>query len=478
MPRRRARIAALAAAALTAALLPSVQAAQAAPDRRIGSDSGGDSYFPRDGNGGYDVEHYDLKVTYRPGSDKLAGRARITLVPSEDLYGFHLDLALVADSVKVDGERAKFSKPHPHELRVVPATSLAEGRPVTVDVRYHGRPARTRTTGVSPFIWHRAEAMAMGEPQIGPWWFPGNETPSDKATYDIALRVPKGKQAISNGELLERKRSKHWTTWRWEMTDPMTTYLAFFAAGRFQVVRETAAGRPAVYAVSRQLSKSARQKSLKLLRTTPGVVDWLEEQFGPYPYRSIGGVITGVPVWFALENQSRPTYPYVGGPSRGAVSLVVHEQAHQWFGNDVTLERWSDIWLHEGFASYAEWLYAEHKWGRSTDRKLRAEYDAIPAGDRFWRVRVGDPGAARVFDDAIYVRGAMAIAALRNVVGSEALEEILRTWLQDHAGGNATGTEFRALAEEISGVELDDFFREWLDDRDRPARTRANGLAR
>jgi len=315
----------------------------------------------------------------------------------------------------------------------------------------------------------------MGEPQIGPWWFAANETPTDKATYDITLRVPRGQQAISNGELLSRRSQGDWTTWRWEMTDPMTTYLAFFAAGRFEVEKGTADGRPYVYAVSRLLGDSARDDAFRLLQRTPGIVAWLEEQFGPYPYRSVGGVVTGLrEVGFALENQSRPTYPYVGGPDPGSVALVVHEQAHQWFGNDVTLRRWSDTWVHEGFATYAEWLYADQHGGPTLGETLQNEYESY--GSEFWQVQVSDPGPAHIWSQAVYRRGGMMLAALRNRIGAAAHETLLREWISRHHESNATGADFRALAEEISGQDLDTFFTEWLDDTDRPARSAANGV--
>lgn len=440
----------------------------------VGSRSGGDPYFPLDGNGGYDVAHYSVKNTYVPADDRLTGRTRIRAVASHDLSGFHLDLALTPDAVLVDGRAARFGKPNRHELRVTPRSPLARGETFTVVVRYHGRPGDTRAAGLEPFFAGRGEAMAIGEPQIGPWWFACNETPTDKATYDISLRVPRGQQAISNGELVGKRSRGDWTTWRWEMTDPMTTYLAFFAAGRFELERDTVDGRPVVYAVSRLLGDTARERSFQLLRGTPAIVAWLEEQFGAYPYRSIGGVVTGLPVGFALENQSRPTYPYVGGPEAGTVALVVHEQAHQWFGNDVTLRRWKDTWVHEGFATYAEWLYAEEHGGDTVGETLASEYEAYPSG--FWEVQVSDPGPDDMWDQAVYKRGGMMLAALRNLIGEDAHAELLRAWVVRHHDGNATGTAFRTLAEEVSGEQLDAFFAEWLDDTDRPERSTANGL--
>ncbi len=442
-----------------------------------GSDSGGDPYFPLDGNGGYQVEHYTIRDDYRPGTDRLRGTTVLEARATADLSAFHLDLALTADSVRVDGEPARFAKPNRHELRVVPAATVGAGDAFRVVVRYHGRPASVVAAGQSPFSWTRGEGVAVGQPQMGPWWFAANETPADKATYDIVLRVPRGQEALSNGELVSRQAAGDWTRWTWRMSQPMATYLAFFAAGQFRVEQTTAAGRPVVYGVSEQLGGTARAEALALMRRTPTVVSWLESEFGPYPFTSVGGVVVAAPLGYLLETQSRPVYPYIGGTTAGNVSLVVHEQAHQWFGDDVAVTRWRDIWLNEGFATYAEWAWAEHLGTRTVDARLRREYDGRPASGSFWKLQVSNPGPARMFDDAVYQRGAMTLAALRNRVGDAAFTTIARTWVSRNARGHGTDAEFRALAEELSGEELSAFFAEWLDDTDRPADTEENGLA-
>ncbi len=445
-----------------------------------GSDSGGDPYFPLDGNGGYEVVHYRIADDYRPGADRLTGTTVIRARARQDLRAFHLDLALTADRVRVNGAAASFSKPDRHELRVVPARMVPAGETFRVVVAYHGRPGSVVAAGQSPFSHTdegSGEGAAVGQPQMGPWWFAANETPADKATYDIVLRVPRGQEALSNGELVSREPVGDWTRWTWRMTEPMTTYLAFFAAGQFRTETTTVAGRQYRYGVSELLGGTGRAEALALLRETPEVVSWLETTFGPYPFTSSGGVVVGAPLEYLLETQGRPVYPSIGGRTPSNVSLVVHEQAHQWFGNDVAVRRWRDIWLNEGFATYAEWAWAEHLGTRSVDSRLRKEYDVHPASAGFWDLQISDPGAARMFSPIIYVRGAMTLAALRNRVGAVSFATIARTWVERNAGAHGTDAEFRALAEEISGQDLDSFFAHWLDDTERPARTQENGLA-
>ena len=391
------------------------------------------------------------------------------------LRSLSVDLVLTPDWVEVDGQPAGFDKPNRHELRVVPAVALGAGSDFTLQVGYHGKPSAIEATGVRPFLWSRGEAAAIGEPQIGPWWFAANETPADKASYDVTLRVPRGQQAVSNGGLVRRVVGDRWTTWQWRQDEPIVTYLAFFTAGRFELRRSVVDGRPTVYAVSRQLTSGQRDRSFRLLARTPAVTRWLESWLGDYPYAHLGGVVHAMAADFALENAARPTYPYVGGPTRYNVSLVVHEMAHQWFGNDVSLQRWRDIWLNEGLASYAEWRYAEQKWGDEVHSRLLETWGA-PWGSSFWQVRLSDPGVADLFAHAVYERGAMTVAALRCRIGEVDLDTVLTRWLAERAGGHGTDPEFRALAEEVSGEQLDGFFGAWLDTTAKPARSVANGL--
>ena len=175
---------------------------------------------------------------------------------------------------------------------------------------------------------------------------------------------------------------------------------------------------------------------------------------------------------FALETQTRPVYSKLfwglPGAARNGDGVVVHELAHQWFGDDVAVERWKDIWLNEGFATYTEWLWSEHE-GEGTPQEIfQATYDAIPADDPFWHVKVADPGVENLFDDQSYVRGSMTVQALRNEVGDADFFEIVRQWAASQSGGNATTEEFMALAEQVSGEDLDDLFDVWLFTAEKP----------
>ena len=178
---------------------------------------------------------------------------------------------------------------------------------------------------------------------------------------------------------------------------------------------------------------------------------------------------------FALENQSRPTYPYLGN-SNYARSTVVHELAHQWFGNDVSVNRWRDIWLNEGFATWAEWKYIEAHGGRSAQKTLLSRYSGYMRSDSLWNLTIGDPGPKRLFAYPVYERGAMTLQALRHRIGNADFKQLLRTWVRERSEGTGRIGQFRQLAEEISGKQLDGFFKAWLFTGEKPAKTKANGL--
>jgi aminopeptidase N len=436
----------------------------------------GDPYFPHYGNRGYDVRHYDVADRFDPRSGKLSGRTKITAVATADRKRISLDLVLTPLAVRVDGTRATFHQVRGRKVVVRPKHRLAVGDTFRVKVRYRGVPERIVRGDLAPWFSGGGEAMAIGEPEICAWWFACNDHPRDKATYDISLRVPKGRQAISNGVLLSRTTASGHTTWRWRMAQPMASYLAFFAVGRFRVERTSAGGLPVLYAVSKRLTRGEQKTELRLLRRTPEVVQWLADRFGPYPFQAMGGVITSLYTGFALENQSRPVYPYLGDNGEGR-SIVVHELAHQWFGDSVSVEDWRDIWLNEGFATYAEWLYRAGHGGRSVAQQLQDAYDSRPASHQFWRLKIGNPGGKQVFAIPVYDRGAMTLAALANRIGADNLATVLREWVAKHRYGNADIAEFVALAQAESGQDLRSFFTAWLYTAGKPAATAANGLA-
>lgn len=435
-----------------------------APPAVPGAPGIGDPYFPNAGNGGYDVRRYDIDLHYHPPSDRLTGRTTITATVTRNLSRFNLDLALPATAVQVDGARAAHTQSD-GELVVTPDRPLRSGDTTTVRVDYSGVPSQTRLDGETPWVRTDTGAVAVGQPEIAAWWFPANDHPVDKAAVAVTVTVPRGVEALANGRLLAGPEptagGQH--RWRWRADTPMSPYLAFVAIGQYTLVqRDTPAG-PFLAGYAVGLDPTLAEAARRSIGQTPQVVEFLSGLFGEYPFAQLGGVVPDAPnLPFALETQTRPVYSpafFVLGPD---VGVVVHELAHQWFGDSVGVRRWRDIWLNEGFATYAQWLYSERTGGDSAQQIADRYYDAIPADSSFWQVPPGDPGADRLLHRAVYVRGAMALHAIRVAVGDETFFGTLRAWAEQRRGGSATVDDFIALAERRSGERLDTLAQTWL----------------
>jgi len=315
----------------------------------------------------------------------------------------------------------------------------------------------------------------MNQPHMAAWWFPANDHPRDKALMDVHVTVPKGKKVISNGHLIGRTVQDGRATVHWRAREPMAPYNAFFAAGEFDVASGTSQGLPWYAAVSRQLTAGQRQASMDMVKRSAEIVRWLGGELGvDYPFSTTGGVVTSLNPGFALENQTRPTYEALG---HGDTWLLVHELAHQWFGDSVSVENWDDIWLNEGPATFFEVRYDATHGGESAGAWLDRWYDSYPAESSFWKLVVADPGGLDdMFDTAVYVRGAMTLQALRQRIGDTAFWEVLGTWVEERREGNGSTEHFIALAEEVSGEDLAGFFQAWVYADEKPADTAANGM--
>jgi aminopeptidase N len=420
----------------------------------------GDPYFPTYGNGGYDVVHYDLAVRYDPSTDVLRGVATIRAYATQDLSRFNLDLVgLTVRDVTVNGQLAFWSRV-PHELVVIPGHPLPRRRGFDVVVRYDGVPATlTGGLGVSGFFHTDDGALVAGQPEVAATWFPVNDHPLDKASYTFHVTVSAGLEVVANGLPAGTSSAGGWSTHVWDARSPMASYLATVAIGDFDIrVRRAAHGLPIIDAVDPDVGTVADAA----LSREPEILSFLERVFGPYPFESAGAIVDDYAVLFALENQTRPVYSPIFFFLGLGETVVVHELAHQWYGDSVGLARWQDIWLNEGFATYAEWLWSEHVGVDSPQQRFDDAYAAIAAHDPFWALPIGDPGPARLFDSPVYDRGAMTLQALRISIGDQAFFSLLRTWARNNAGGTATTADFTALAERVSRRDLGAFFEAWL----------------
>jgi aminopeptidase N len=452
------RVRASLAAACVAAILALAGGTAAHAGFVKGASGAGDPYFPKAGNGGYDVARYYLRLHYRPGKERLRGEATIHARAMQDLSRFNLDFRhLNVVGLRVDGERASYTR-RGQELKVTPREGLPMGGDFTVRVSYRGHPHPITDPDGSKEGWIPTDdgAFVVGEPQGAPTWFPCNDHPTDKATYGFRVTVPNGKVAVANGTLTKLIQHRKRTTFAWRQSEPMATYLATVTSGRFDVTRSQADGVPSYLAVDPREADGSAEPLSKL----GAMMRLFVPRFGPYPFAITGAIVDRAPaVGYALETQTKPVYD--SAPSQ---ATVAHEQAHQWFGDSVTLRRWRQIWLNEGFATWSEWLWQEHAGGLTLRRRFAALYRSHPADQSgFWNPPPGDPGGPEhLFDPTIYVRGGMTLEALSQKIGRATLLRILREWTRVHAYGNAGIKDFIRLAEAQSGMNLGHFFNVWL----------------
>ncbi|MGW0882036.1 M1 family metallopeptidase [Streptomyces sp. NPDC002671] len=444
-------------AAVPAAVAALLGAAGPTADDTPGAPGAGDPYFPLSGNGGYHVRHYGLTLRYDTASRRLDGTAVLTARATQRLTRFDLDLkGLTVTGVSVDRAAAGHRRSG-QELIVTPRHTLHEGQEFRVTVTYHGTPKPVTDPDGSADGWIPTDdgAFVAGEPQGAMTWFPANSHPKDKSSYDFTITVPEGRTAVANGILLGQHTAQGHTTFRWRESRPMAAYLATATVGKFKIEKYTTRDGVQVYNAVDPREASAAAPVLKKL---PSVLEWESKLFGPYPYRAAGSIVDHAPdVGYALETQTRPIYD--SAPDLGT---LVHENAHQWFGDSVSLTAWKDIWLNEGFASYAEWLYSEQHGGASAQKTFDALY-ARPASDTLWAYPPGDPGGgANLFGKPVYARGAMTLHELRRAVGDPVFFRILRAWAAAHRDGHATTAQFVKLAERESGKDLAGLFHTWL----------------
>jgi aminopeptidase N len=421
----------------------------------IGASTAGDPYLPTSGNGGYGVDRYELDLRYRVATNRLDGTATITATSTQTLTRFSLDLIrLRATKVRIPGRRSVRFTQSTRKLVVDPGTAIEPGETFTVIVDYGGAPApRSSTWGVVGWEELADGVIVAAQPSGAPTWFPCNDSVADKATYGIRIATDAAYTVVCNGVLAEHRVAAGRGHWHYEQPEPTATYLATVQLGRYAVQQRPWGS--LAFPPAREAAVVAD------FAAVDDMMALFERDFGPYPFGTYSVVVTDDVLEIPLEAQNLAIFGSNHADGAGvAERLVAHELAHQWFGNSVGIAAWRHIWLNEGFAAYAEWLWSEHRGGPTADAQARHFRRSLALRPR--DIVVGDPGAALMFDDRVYKRGALTLHALRLTIGDEAFFDVLRAWTQRHAHGIATTDEFRALAAERSGRDLDELFDAWL----------------
>jgi len=422
-------------------------------------------YFPHRGDRSYAVSHYELALSYNVDSNQLRAKAVLVAEAVVDVAELRIDLVgLRVSKVTVDGAGARFAVKREH-LIVRPRRPLKAGAAFRMVVSYNGQP-RPVPDGEDECGWEELAdgVLVAGQTNGSPSWFPCNDRPDDKATYRIEVNAPNAYHVVANGVCTSQWRSASTTTWVYEQHEPMSTYLASVQIGRYVVQPVADSSVP--------MSAVLPHRLLPLYDSAfgdqPRMLDFYARLFGPYPFAEYTVVVTDDSLEIPLEAQGMSTFGSNFLTSDwDNVRLVAHELSHQWFGNAVTLSSWRDIWLHEGFACYCEWLWSEESGGRTADARARDHWKKLAAKPQ--DLLLGDPGPDLMFDDRVYKRGALLLHALRLTVGDGTFFALLRTWVERHRYGSVTTAMFESLADEVAGAPLAGLFRAWLRERSLPA---------
>jgi aminopeptidase N len=524
-----------------------------------GAPGSGDSIFPDEGNGGIDVQHYLLDITWDPETGEIDAQATLEVEATQDLSTFNLDFqGMDVTEVTVDGEPAYNSRDG-SELTISPDAGIAAGQPFTVVIAYEGKP--TRIEGVAGgWTSYDGGVYVMGEPIAAKGWFPNNNHPSDKASYTFRITVPEPYSVAANGVPQAPADNEGQRTYEFVAAEPMASYLASVNIDQFRPQEQKG---PNGLGIVNFFAADATEEHQAAFERFPEMIEALSEKFGPYPFEAAGNIMVGVPVGVAQEAQTRSVFGL--GTSE---QVIAHELTHQWFGDHVSLADWRDVWLKEGFAKYGEALWTEHAGGRSAlDQWVRVTFeglmgiqripkialpnfleftqapeatlsrdqvqalielgasepveeatmaeilaqvpeegvsnrdlqpvledapfevfvlsfpdyarfnallqgqdepDAVPDTSLLIEQMAPPPAGVQSADDlytpGTYDRGALALHALRLKVGDGVFFKILRTYVDRFGGGNASSQDFLDLAAEVSGQDLDAFFKAWLTD--------------
>jgi aminopeptidase N len=396
--------------------------------------------------------------------DTITATVTIEAQATQDLQAFNLDfIGFDVMDIIVNGAPAAYRREEP-ELTVVPSTPLQSGAPFIVTVAYQGNPEPIVPEAI--WIangWNRFEGgvFLMNEPEGAAAVFPANNHPLDKATYTFRITVPEPYVVAANGQLQDTRDNGDTTTYLWEARDQMASYLMTLGIDEYEVQTETG---PDGLPIRNYFPPAIADEAQDVFAPTADMIAYFNTIFGPYPFEAYGVYVADADLGYALETQTISLF------GRGAATMdpediestVAHELAHQWFGNSVSPKQWQDIWLNEGFATYASWLWEEHTDGRAAlDQTVSRTYEAFATSDQELSPP-GTPPRDNLFNSNVYGRGALTLHALRLTIGDEAFFNTLRTYTERYRYSNANTADFIAVAEEVSGQQLDDLFNAWL----------------
>ncbi|MBS2554156.1 M1 family metallopeptidase [Catenulispora sp. NL8] len=479
------RVLALAAAAVTIAVTAACGGSGSAAKPAVAdpwsagrSTPVADDVYPRYGDPATDVEHYGLDLKWDPTTTVLTGTATLAVRAARPTDRFVLDLAadMSADTVSVNG--APVADVHDGDHLTVPVGKpLPADATATVVIGYHGVPhlvpapmTRSDIAGLGAQVTAGGGVWAQQEPYGAFTWYPCNDQPSDKALYDVSITAPDGWAGVSGGSFVGRTESGGsagsggsgasggFGVYRWHQPNPVATYLVAFAVDRF--AEDTATGPHGIPLTYWYLPADADAVH-RLTARIPDMITFLEQRFGPYPFPT-GGVL------FRPEQVGMETQTMITLSAHSPAADLLHEFAHQWFGDAVTPRTWSGLWLNEGFAAYAQYLWqAAYPAGGNPPTTIDAVLrDRAVSQDQELRSVDGPPGHYKpgaFASSNVYDCPALMLNGLRHALGDAAFYRLLSDWVHQNQGTNQDRNTFEAFVDAHTGRDFTPYINAWLD---------------
>jgi aminopeptidase N len=419
-----------------------------------------DTIYPEVGQPGVDALHYELGLSWDARHETLTGNETLLFRATKTASQFQLDLAhqLNVSHVWLDGRSVPFA--HPAKDLVVDA-SVRSGDRHVLQLTYSGVPEPVvAPTDRGDFVtsgWttmRDGSAWTMQEPYGAYSWYAVEDHPSDKAFYDFTIDAPGTMVGVANGELRSRTTAGGRTVTRWRMPEPAASYLVTIAIGHYTETRDTGPhGLPISY-----WTPTNRPGLVTGLRYTPNAIAFLEGKLGRYPFPTLGVLL--VPSQSAMETQSMITLGI--GDYTLSRDVIVHELAHQWYGDEVTPGDWSDLWMSEGMADYIADVNWAGDHGNQTRTQILRRLSSI-AGEE--RAQWGPPAAylpTTFAEGNVYEIPALMWDTIRQRLGDREFWELVAAWPRDHRFTSQDRGTLAAWWSRKSGQDLTPVFHRWL----------------
>jgi aminopeptidase N len=443
-----------------------------------GGSTGGDPYYPDMGNTGYDAFSYavTLEIAIKgDGSRPVKGESVMTATATQNLSRFSMDLrGLKVSKVTIDGKSVKFSR-NATKLFITPKGGIRKGQTFLTQVWYSGRPTKVNSpTGlVEGWLETDDGVVGVGDPNNAATWMPVNDDLGDRSFFSATLRVPDGYFALSNGKTVRPpKMVKGLKEFAWKAAETMTSQNFLVAVGKFDTIGSQAL--PGVWtysAIDPTIDADLKASYRTMIGELPKILSFFEQRFGKYPFNSAGAIFDRLDSSFSVDVQTRAFFPDKSVAGENLEDFFVHQMAHAWFGQSISPKSYRDIYLNEAFATYATWLWFDQQKTTEpfSDRIFSQVY--ANATDDFWNVNISDPGPPKLFDSAIYYRGAMSLHVLRKTLGDTEFFNLLKAWHTKKRYGIATVQEFTDFAVSRSSKDVSLIFRDWVYSTGKPTRT-------